>query len=65
MKEPILQDKRSEHIQFCKYCIELIERVTGSPVTTNLEASVGNLNKVVFCLFIYQFVSQNNVSQLG
>ncbi|KAJ6222415.1 hypothetical protein RDWZM_000960 [Blomia tropicalis] len=46
MKEPILQDKRSEHIKFCKYCIELIESVTGSMITThNIETSVGNLNK--------------------
>lgn len=46
MKEPILQDKRTEHIKFCKYCIELIERVTGSPVATNLETSIANISKV-------------------
>ncbi|CAG2112664.1 unnamed protein product [Medioppia subpectinata] len=45
MKEPILQDKRTEHIKFCKYCIELIERVTGAPVATNLETSIANINK--------------------
>ncbi|XP_017482775.1 PREDICTED: protein VPRBP-like [Rhagoletis zephyria] len=47
LKEPILQDKRSEHIKFVKYCLELIASVTGAPVeTTSLEDSVGNnLNK--------------------
>lgn len=46
MKEPILQDKRAEHIKFCKYCMELIERITGAPVATNLETSITNINKV-------------------
>lgn len=45
MKEPILQDKRAEHLKFCKYCIELIERITGTPVTDTMETSLGNLNK--------------------
>ncbi|KAH9527021.1 hypothetical protein DERF_001069 [Dermatophagoides farinae] len=45
MKEPILQDKRAEHLKFCKFCIELIERITGTPVTNTLETSIGNLNK--------------------
>lgn len=54
MKEPILQDKRTEHIKFCKYCIELIESITGSPVTANLEASVGNLNKA-------EVITQTNI----
>ncbi|RWS14691.1 protein VPRBP-like isoform X2 [Dinothrombium tinctorium] len=45
MKEPILQDKRSEHIKFCKYCIELIERVTGSPLSTNIDTSPANITK--------------------
>lgn len=53
MKEPILQDKRSEHIKFCKYCMTLIERVTGAPVATNLETSIANINKVqLFAFFI-------------
>lgn len=48
MKEPILQDKRQEHIRFCKYCLELIERVTGSPMPSNIETSIVNLNKVFY-----------------
>jgi len=34
MKEPILPEKRIEHASFCKYCKELIELVTGTPVTS-------------------------------
>lgn len=30
MKEPVLQDKRSDHAKFCKYAAELIERVSGA-----------------------------------
>ncbi|XP_077995487.1 DDB1- and CUL4-associated factor 1-like [Glandiceps talaboti] len=29
VREPSLQDKRSEHMKFCRYASELIERVTG------------------------------------
>ncbi|XP_070545766.1 DDB1- and CUL4-associated factor 1-like [Ptychodera flava] len=29
MREPVLQDKRSDHMTFCRYASELIERVTG------------------------------------
>lgn len=46
MKEPVMQDKRSEHLKFCKYCIELFERVTGLPASDTFETSLGNLNKV-------------------
>ncbi|RWS31137.1 protein VPRBP-like isoform X3 [Leptotrombidium deliense] len=45
MKEPILQDKRSEHVKFCKYCMELIERVTGAPMSTNIDPSPANITK--------------------
>lgn len=34
MKEPILQEKKNEHATFCKFCKELIELVTGTPVTS-------------------------------
>lgn len=47
MKEPVLQDKRSEHVKFCKYCMDLIFRVTGqgSPISTNFDISPESLNK--------------------
>lgn len=47
MKEPILQDKRTEHVKFCKYCMELIQRITGTPVPTNIDTSPANINKVI------------------
>ncbi|XP_074598714.1 lisH and WD40 domain-containing protein mahjong isoform X2 [Brevipalpus obovatus] len=45
MKEPVLQDKRTEHIKFCKSCLQLIESVTGSPLSTNLDTSPANIAK--------------------
>ncbi|KAI1277988.1 Protein mahjong [Halotydeus destructor] len=45
MKEPVLQDKRTEHVKFCKYCMELIVRVTGTPVTTGIDASPDTIHK--------------------
>uniref|UniRef100_T1KIJ0 DDB1- and CUL4-associated factor 1 n=2 Tax=Tetranychus urticae TaxID=32264 RepID=T1KIJ0_TETUR len=45
MKEPILQDKRTEHVKFCKYCIQLIESVTGAPISANIDTSPANIAK--------------------
>ncbi|XP_022253323.1 DDB1- and CUL4-associated factor 1-like [Limulus polyphemus] len=45
MREPVLQDKRQEHVKFCKHCVELIERVTGAPLTTGIESSIAKINK--------------------
>ncbi|GAB6021466.1 hypothetical protein CHUAL_004070 [Chamberlinius hualienensis] len=45
MKEPVLQDNRSEHIKFCRYAMELIERVTGKPLATGIESSIAKINK--------------------
>lgn len=39
MKEPVLQDKRSEHVKFCKYATELIERVCGRPQNISTDVS--------------------------
>lgn len=35
MREPILSDRISEHILFCKYASLLMERVTGKPLAEN------------------------------
>ncbi|XP_059924619.1 DDB1- and CUL4-associated factor 1-like [Gadus macrocephalus] len=32
MKEPVLQDKRSEHVRFCRFAAELTERISGKPL---------------------------------
>jgi len=45
MKEPVLQDKRSEHVKFIKFCVELIHQVTGAPVEPNIDISPESLNK--------------------
>jgi len=40
MKEPVLQDKRMEHVKFCRYATELIERVCGRPQNVNVGVSL-------------------------
>lgn len=47
MKEPILPEKRIEHATFCKYCRELIELVTGTPVTSEsgIEPSLAEIKR--------------------
>ncbi|KAM7301190.1 DDB1 and CUL4-associated factor 1 isoform X3 [Ixodes scapularis] len=45
MREPVLQDKWQEHAKFCRYCMELLERVTGSPVNPGMDSSLAKINK--------------------
>lgn len=46
MRDPILQEKRTEHVQFQKYALELMERVSGKTKTSNqLDASLANIHK--------------------
>lgn len=46
MRNPILQEKRTEHVQFQKYALELMERVSGKTKTENqLDASLANIHK--------------------
>lgn len=45
MKEPVLQDKRTEHVKFCKHCMELIVRVTGTPISASIDTSPDTINK--------------------
>ncbi|XP_075560422.1 lisH and WD40 domain-containing protein mahjong isoform X4 [Dermacentor variabilis] len=45
MREPVLQDKRQEHAKFCTSCIELVERVTGAPLSPGMESSLAKINK--------------------
>ena len=52
MKEPVLQDKRSEHVKFCKYANELIERVSGKIQHANIDASLDRIRKVI-ALFLH------------
>ncbi|XP_008407390.1 protein VPRBP-like isoform X4 [Poecilia reticulata] len=45
MKEPVLQDKRSEHVCFCRYAAKLTERVSGKPLIMGAEVSLSRLQK--------------------
>lgn len=45
MKEPILQDKRIEHVKFCKYASEIIERVCGKAHSPAVDASMEDIRK--------------------
>ncbi|XP_028843043.1 DDB1- and CUL4-associated factor 1 isoform X2 [Denticeps clupeoides] len=45
MKEPVLQDKRSEHVRFCKFAAELIERVSGKPLLMGTDVSLARLQR--------------------
>lgn len=45
MKEPVLQDKRSVHMRFCKYAAELIERVSGKPLLMGTDVSLARLQR--------------------
>ncbi|XP_055598270.1 protein mahjong, partial [Uranotaenia lowii] len=47
MRDPILQEKRAEHVQFQKYALELLERVSGKTKTFNnqLDTSLADIHK--------------------
>lgn len=48
MRDPILQDKRQEHVKFQKYALELLEQVSGKtkPDGSELEASLSYIHRV-------------------
>lgn len=46
MKEPVLQDKRQEHVKFCKYASELLERVSGKESNRYSDTSLEDIRKV-------------------
>uniref|UniRef100_A0A8D3D6J1 DDB1- and CUL4-associated factor 1 n=1 Tax=Scophthalmus maximus TaxID=52904 RepID=A0A8D3D6J1_SCOMX len=45
MKEPVLQDKRSEHVRFCRYAVEMTERVSGKPLLMGTDVSLARLQR--------------------
>ncbi|KAM9474878.1 DDB1- and CUL4-associated factor 1 isoform 2-T2 [Clarias gariepinus] len=45
MKEPVLQDKRNDHVRFCKYAAELIEQVSGKPLLIGTDVSLARLQR--------------------
>lgn len=58
MKDPILQEKRQEHVMFQKYALELMGRVSGEakPTGAEYEISLASLHRVNFKNFINLFV---------
>lgn len=48
MRDPILQEKRLEHVSFQKYALELLERLSGKTKHTNngIDASLINIHRV-------------------
>lgn len=45
MKDPVLQDKRSDHARFCRYAAELMERVSGKPLPLGSDVSLAHLQR--------------------
>nr|CAD7589427.1 unnamed protein product [Timema genevievae] len=47
MRDPILQDKRQEHVIFQKHALELMERVSGKskPMGNEIEVSLSNIHR--------------------
>jgi len=47
MQNPILQDKRQEHVRFQKYALELLEQISGKtkPTGNEFEISLANIHK--------------------
>lgn len=47
MRDPILQEKRADHVMFQKYALDLIERVSGKPKATNgdLDSSLAIIHR--------------------
>lgn len=52
MKNPVLQEKRQEHVAFQKYALELMELVCGKTNGAEIEESLANINRVNFYFFI-------------
>lgn len=48
MRDPILQEKRQEHVSFQKYALELLVRLSGKTKHrgNDLEASLANIHRV-------------------
>ncbi|XP_071806526.1 DDB1- and CUL4-associated factor 1-like [Asterias amurensis] len=64
MREPVLQDKQSEHLKFCKYASELIEKVTGKPMSLSGDATLSKLHKASIVAQTKISYSQKELLQL-
>eukprot|EP00795_Rhopilema_esculentum_P002363 gene2364-18003_t len=57
MREPVLPDKTNEHVKFCKYASELIEKITGKVLTEH-----GSPMAMLHTLKKADVVSQTHIS---
>ncbi|KPJ12616.1 DDB1- and CUL4-associated factor-like 1 [Papilio machaon] len=50
MRDPILQEKRQEHVMFQKYALELLERVSGKSkhMGAEFETSLANIHRLTY-----------------
>ena len=62
MKEPVLQDKRQEHIRFCKYASDLLERVSGKQPSSVGDASLEEIRRVRHQLTVTQKLHLKRIS---
>lgn len=54
MKEPILQDKRMEHVKFQRHALELIKAVSGHAKhegDASADVSMQSIHRVSLCTF--------------
>lgn len=66
MRDPILQEKRQEHVAFQKYAIELLERLSGKTKhgAYDLEVSLANIHRIHKANVVAQTKIQFNDRQL-
>lgn len=63
MRDPILQEKRQEHVAFQKYALELLERLSGHG-GYDLEVSLANIHRIHKANVVAQTKVQFNDQQL-
>lgn len=66
MRDPILQEKRQEHVAFQKHALELLERLSGRTkhAGNNLEVSLANIHRIHKANVVAQTKIQFNDRQL-
>ncbi|XP_060518172.1 protein mahjong-like isoform X1 [Cylas formicarius] len=66
MRDPILQEKRQEHVTFQKYALELLERLSGKTkyAGSDLEVSLANIHRIHKANVVAQTKIQFNDRQL-
>ena len=66
MREPILQDKRQEHVKFQKHGLELLEQVSGR-IKSNVnefEVSLAKIHKADVVINIFEYLTYEMIINL-